>query len=149
MTWNERFTRDYQPSLREMETHIGNPLWASCREQLESRYGIQPRVEHSRCSGAPGWNVKYRKGGRSLCTLYPGEGAFTALVSVSAPEATEAEAILPACTDHVRTLYRNARPLNGSRWLMVEVTDGDILRDVLWLIALRVKPPRQAQAGRA
>ena len=91
-----------------------------------------------RCSGKPGWNVKYRKGSRGICTLYPDKGFFTCLVSIGSKAADKAELILTACTPYVRKLYAEAPPYNGSRWLMIEVTDSDILQDVKSLIDVRI-----------
>lgn len=106
---------------------------------LETSYGVLPHIEHSICCGAPGWNVKYKKGSRALCTLYPAEGYFTAMVSVGSREAMEVEGMLCACTDYLRELYWQTRPWNGGRWLMIQVRTPEILRDVKGLIALRVK----------
>ena len=38
----------------------------------------------------------------------------------------------------MRKLYAEAPPYNGSRWLMIEVTDSDILQDVKSLIDVRI-----------
>ena len=96
-----------------------------------------PRIEYSRCGMAPGWNVKYKKGGRALCTLYPAAGSFTCLVCIGQREAMAAEALLPLCSPPVRQLYHTASPLNGSRWLMIPVTDEAVLTDVKELIGIR------------
>jgi hypothetical protein len=139
MTWNEIYLKTAQPTLEQIREYIGSPLWQELCASLETGYSIQPVIEHSTCSGAPGWNVKYRKSGRALCTLYPRNGYFTALVSVSAAEATEAEMLLLTCTEAMQALFRRTAPFNGGRWLMIDVTDKAILADTLRLIGLRVK----------
>ena len=48
-----------------------------------------------------------------------------------------AEALLPLCSPQVRQLYHTASPLNGSRWLMIPVTDEAVLTDVKELIGIR------------
>ena len=146
MKWNERFSKDNKPSLEEIGGTIGSPHWEALREHVEAAYHVLPQMDYSICSGAPGWNVKYRKSGRALCTLYPHEGYFTCLVSIGSKEATEAELLLAACTDHVRELYWNCKPFNGSRWLMIDVTSTEILEDVKSLIGLRVKRGKGGKA---
>ena len=116
------------------------PLWGELCQWAEKSYQIEPKVEHSTCSGAPGWNVKYKKGGRALCTLYPDEGQFTALITVGAKEAPEAELLLPTCSDYIRELFARTQTMNGARWLMIRVTDAQVLEDVKKLIRLRVAP---------
>ena len=138
MNWNERYPKQEQPSLRDIETYIDSPLWGELCRWAEERYAVLPKIEHSTCSGAPGWNVKYKKGGRSLCTLYPDAGAYTALVTVGTKEAAEAELLLPTCSEYLRELFTRSGSLNGARWLMIRVTDPAVLSDVKKLVSLRV-----------
>jgi len=124
--------------LGKIEGYIQNPLWQNLCAYLEEGYGVLPSVEHSICSGAPGWNVKYKKSGRALCTLYPGEGSFTALVTIGAREAAGAELLLNTFSEDTRKLYTQTAEHNGARWLMIRVDDARVLSDVKALITLRV-----------
>lgn len=139
MNWNELYPKMIQPQLPQISSYIGTPLWDKLCEHLEEVYHVSPRIEHSICSGAPGWNVKYKKSSRALCTLYPSDGYFTAMVSVGVRETLEVEQMLSLCTDYLRELYQNTPPFNGGRWLMIEVRTPEILEDVKRLIALRMK----------
>ena len=142
MTWNEEFTKISKPASEQIHAHIGSPLWDEFCTFLESTYSVQPCIEYSQCSGAPGWNVKYKTGGRSLCTLYPREGYFTCLVSIGSKESMEAELLLSICTEYVQELYQATKPFNGARWLMIDVKSAEILHDVKQLIGIRVKPAK-------
>ena len=140
MNWFERYPKSQQPTLEEIANFIASPLWGELCAWAEKTYQIEPKVEHSTCSGAPGWNVKYRKGGRALCTLYPDDGQFIAMVSVGVKEAPEAELLLPTCSDYMRELFARTQTFNGGRWLMIRGTDAAVLEDVKKLIRLRVAP---------
>ena len=140
MSWFQRYPKSQQPTLEQISSYIASPLWGELCQWAEKSYQIEPKVEHSTCSGAPGWNVKYKKGGRALCTLYPDEGQFTALITVGAKEAPEAELLLPTCSDYIRELFAHTQTMNGARWLMIRVTDAQVLEDVKKLIRLRVAP---------
>ena len=140
MSWFQRYPKSQQPTLEQISSYIASPLWGELCQWAEKSYQIEPKVEHSTCSGAPGWNVKYKKGGRALCTLYPDEGQFTALITVGAKEAPEAELLLPTCSDYIRELFARTQTMNGARWLMIRVTDAQVLEDVKKLIRLRVAP---------
>ena len=139
MEWNELYDAGRKPDMEQIGAYVANGLWEELCRYLELEYKTAPRIEYSRCSMQPGWNVKYKKGGRALCTLYPAEGHYTCMVSIGSREAAEAELLLTACTPYVRELYRDAGCLNGSRWLMIDVTDRDILADVMELIQTRVQ----------
>lgn len=144
MKWNELYPKTIQPSPVQISSYIHNSLWEDLCTHLETDYGVSPRIEHSICSGAPGWNVKYKKGSRALCTLYPAEGYFTAMVSIGSKEAMEAELLLLACDEYTQTLYQNTQPFNGGRWLMIEVHTPSVLEDVKCLISLRIQKNSKA-----
>lgn len=137
MTRSTLWPQNRKPSPDYIAEFVDNPLWKALCSWLESGYRTVPRIEYSRCGMAPGWNVKYKKGGRALCTLYPAAGSFTCLVCIGQREAMAAEALLPLCSPPVRQLYHTASPLNGSRWLMIPVTDEAVLTDVKELIGIR------------
>lgn len=136
--WKELFSKDTQPTPQQVADYVGTPYWDAFNEYMQNTYTIEPKIEYSCCSAAPGWNVKYKKSGRSLCVLYPDKGAFTCLVTIGTKEATEAELLLPTCTQYTQDMYNNVQPLNGARWLMIPVTNDDVLGDVKKLIATRI-----------
>ena len=147
MTWSEIYPKTTIPDEEQINAYIDNPLWNHLCAWLVQNGASKPKTEYSTCSGAPGWNVKYRKGGRALCTLYPRRGYFICLVSIGTAEATEAELLLPTRTEAVQQLFGRTKPLNGGRWLMIDVTDGAILADVEALISLRMKGKASAVRG--
>jgi hypothetical protein len=86
-----------------------------------------------------GWNVKYKKGGKSLCTLYPMDGWFIALVVIGEKEQAEAELVMPACSIPVQRLFNETAFSASGRWLMIEVRERAVLEDVMKLIQIRSK----------
>lgn len=147
MEWHELFPKSRQPELSDIGDYIASPLWPELLDGLTDAYGVAPLAQYSVCSGAPGWNVKFRKGGRALCTLYPREGFFTCLVCVGAREAPRAELALHSCGSCVRDLYFPVKPFNGARWPMIDVTSPGILEDVKRLIAARALPTGKKAAA--
>ena len=143
MDWAELYNSDNQPGSEEIAEYIASPLWADLNSFLQENYGVEPVYSYSICSGQPGWNVKYKKAGRALCTLYPMSGFFIALVVIGAKEEMEAELVLPDCDESIRCMYDNAVALMGGRWLMIHVTSEKILEDVKRLIQLRRKIKRR------
>lgn len=143
MSWMELYGADKQPSRQDMDAYIQSPLWENLNRFLVDNYEVSPSYSYSGCSGQPGWNVKYQKAGRSLCTLYPMQGFFIALVVIGAKEDAEASLVIPTCDESIQTMYRSAKPLMGGRWLMVNVTNERILEDVKRLIQCRRKTTRK------
>lgn len=130
--------RTVRPSLEEIAACVRNPVFDRFCAEVAEQYGCQAAIEYSACSMEPGWNVKFKKSGRSLCTLYPRETFFTALVVVGRREQERVEALLPDCAPQLRDLYVRTAEGNGQRWLMIDLEDEDALyRDVFRLLDIR------------
>lgn len=142
--WNDLFGKENEPTNTQITDFIATPLWSDLAYYVQQTYNIQPKTEYSSCAmdGGiwKGWNVKYKKSGKSLCTLYPKHGYFLSLITVSAKEAAEADLLIPLCCEYVQGLWNKAEPCHFGKILGIEVTKDEILRDVKELIALRVKP---------
>ena len=134
--WN-RLDPAQPPDIGTVTALVGNPLWDQLLAYLREGYRTEPVIEYSGCGMAPGWNVKFKKGGRGLCTLYPRQGGFVALVVIGQKEKTEAELALPTFTPYTQDLYRSTKEGMGQRWLMFDVRDAATLADVKRCIAIR------------
>lgn len=127
------------PSYETISGYVNSPLWDSLHNQMQQSYSCAPQMNYSRCSMQRGWNVRYKKAGRSLCTLYPMAGHFFALVVIGQRESAGAELVLPFLSEYLQTLYRETQSGMGQKWLMVCVTTGEILNDVLQLVSIRAQ----------
>lgn len=142
MSWAERYPQATRPAPEEIDAYVNSPLWAELKAFLAEQYGAAPRIEYSRCGLEPGWNMKFKKGSRPLCTVYVRPGFVTAMVSVAPKDEAAALALLPACTAYTRDLYHRTASSKMGRWLMVEVTAPEILEDVKALLRLRANTRR-------
>jgi hypothetical protein len=144
MEWSLIYGGDRQPDIRDITDFIGEgaPLWTDLQAYLDGVYHAKPKMAYSRCSAQPGWNMKYQKSGKSLCTMYPMAGYFIALVVIGTAEEAETEAAvaLGEFTPYIQTLYRSTAFSCGGHWLMIHVKDREVLEDVKKLIAIRVRP---------
>lgn len=128
------------PAMEQIAAAVGSSLWQRACIFLQNSYGSVPLIQYSGCSAAPGWNVKYRKGGKALCTLYPDNGFFTALICIGPKQAAAADQLLPLCTAKTQQIYRTASGMADTRWVMLTVDDEAQLQDFKALVELRVKP---------
>lgn len=140
MEWSKLFDKNNTPAFEDMGKFINNELWGEMNSFLAHTYNIKPKLTYSSCSAQPGWNVKYQKSGKSLCTLYPMEGFFIALVVIGNAETPETELLLPTFGEYMQGLYKRTSFSCGGRWLMINVTEPQILEDAKKLIQIRVRP---------
>lgn len=131
------------PTIEEITSYVSNSLWNELCDFIENTYSVLPQIEYSKCSMKPGWNVKYKKSSRAICTLYPDKGEFTCLIVIGSKETMEVELMLESCNPYINEIYKQAKPFNGGRWLMIDVKTLQILNDVKELIRIRTKPKKQ------
>ena len=137
MEWHEWYGPDHAPAYEEISSFVDSALWDEARGALEDGFQVAPRLEYSRCSMQKGWNVKYKKSGRSLCTLYPMAGHFLALVVIGQREEQNMDEVLPELNKETQALYHRTPVSMGSRWLMLRVGDESALADLVSLVKLR------------
>ncbi|WP_042346583.1 DUF3788 domain-containing protein [Bacillus massiliigorillae] len=142
MEWKDTFLQECKPTLEQVESFINNPLWSKLMDNLQDTYHISPQLQYSGCSMQKGWNIRFKKRGKSLCTLYPMKGYFLALVVVGAKEMEKAELLLPFCSTTVQEIFNKADLYIGGKWLMVPVLNHETLQDLRSLISLRVAPQK-------
>lgn len=139
MEWKDAYRVDNPPNMSEISAYIGSSLWDDQCTFIEESFHVQPLIQHSICSMAPGFNVKYKKSGRAICTLYPKQGYFDCLLVVGRKQEAAVEEVLPGFETTIVELYHQAKPLNGSRWLNISVTSQAILENLKELVEIRVK----------
>lgn len=116
MKWNELYRSSVPPLPSDIDKFVSSPLWSEFCTSVEGTYGVSPRVEYSKCSMAPGWNVKYKKGGRSICTVYPNNGRFYCMLVIGDKKLHGAELIINSCGPYIQELLRStSQSLGGNR----------------------------------
>ena len=88
-----------------------------------------------------GWNVKYRSGGKALCTLYPAAGA---VLDHRSP--AQAEALLPTLSEYTHACWQAVKPMGSGRWLSLEVDSPEVVEDIKTLLMLKRPLKKQGQA---
>ncbi len=127
---------DYVPDFEEISNYMDDPgreLWQDFNQYVMENYKTRPTIAYSSCSAKPGWNVKYKKSGKSLCTLYPEKVGFVALIVVKLALLPEIDSLDSVITD----IAKAAKPFNGTKWLMIPVQNKKILEDVKELLFLK------------
>lgn len=130
--------KEYCPALEEIGEFIHNAVFLQFCTEIREKYHCKEKIEFSSCSWEYGWNVKYKKSGKSLCTIYPRDGYFTVLVVIGEKEREAVEAVLPECMPELRDIYDQTESGNGQKWLMIDLEDREnMYTDVFRLIEIR------------
>ena len=140
--WYELYGKEHEPSEEQIKEYVNTPLFSDLDEYLRQTYKVKPKIAYSSCNmdGGmwKGWNIKYQKSGKSLCTLYPKQGYLLLLITIGVRGVNEAELLMPTCTEYIQSLWEQG-DFHGSKYLGIEMRDENVLRDVKSLIKIRAK----------
>lgn len=126
------------PAIEDISRYVRNPVFTQFCSEIRDTYKCNEKIEYSSCSWERGWNLKFKKAGKSLCTIYPREDYVTVLIVVGTKQKPLVEAILPECTAELCNIYNQTQEGNGQRWLMIDLEDqGSLYNDILRLIQIR------------
>lgn len=130
--------KTYCPSLDEIGKCIQNPVFEQFCSEIMEKYKCNEKIEFSSCTWEMGWNIKFKKAGKTLCTIYPRETYFTVMVVVGKNEKETVESILSELTTGLQDIYNQTKEGNGQRWLMIDLEDkDDLYDDIMRLIEIR------------
>ncbi len=113
------------PSEYEMSNFINNELWDKFCEFMKSNYNVNPIFEFSKCSLEFGWNIKFKKGSRTLCTVYPRENYFCVMIVIGKKEKEQFENMFHSFCIEIQEIYGDTREFNNQKWLMIDLEDED------------------------
>lgn len=118
------------PTMYDFSSHVSNKLFDEFNEYMVSAYDASAIFDYSKCSLTKGWNIKYKKCGKSLCTIYPDENKFTVMVVISRKEYSGFMDIYSSLHSCIHSTYETNKDKNGYCWLMIEVLDENVIDDV-------------------
>jgi len=146
MTYMRMLDKEHEPTEAEIQDTLGEaaPAWVDLRQYIADYYTFMPEMDFG--GKNYGWMIRYRRSGKTLCSLYPERGAFTALVVLGRQESEKAFAMIDELTPHVAGILRDAKPLHDGRWLWIRVISTDDADSIKRLLAAKRKPKKRADA---
>ncbi len=132
--------RENEPAMSDIQDYItgeASTLWKDLVGEIENTFQSKPQITYSGCTAKPGWNVKYKKSGKALCTLYPERDAFVALVVLGAIDMIMFEEMCRNYSPYINQVVKKTALFNGTKWLMIRIKDRETANDVLKLMHLK------------
>lgn len=139
MEFTRMLDEDHKPSERGILAAIGaGDLWLDLKEYIEQSYDFLPELVFY--GKKYGWTIRYRKSGKTLISLFPEQGAFTALIVLGKKEGEKATEILDELSSTTRDLIGGAKQLHDGKWLWIRVLEPSHVEDVKRLLSTKRKP---------
>ena len=130
---------DHEPSEEEILAAIGaGDLWLDLKKYIDQSYDFVPELIFY--GKKYGWTIRYRKSGKTLISLFPEQGAFTALIVLGKKEGEKAAERLDELSPATRKLIGSVKQLHDGKWLWIRVLEPAHVEDVKRLLATKRKP---------
>ena len=129
----------HTPIEREMADFIGEPAkgaWAKLRRFLRENYDIEPEMIFDKKHG---WDVRYRKSGKTLITLTPEKGAVRILIVLGRDESERALSMQNELSPKMFKLIEDAKQLHDGRWLWIRLFQTEDAEDIEKLLPIKRK----------
>ena len=142
MAYERMLDKTHQPTDQEMVDTIQDAtLWVQMRDYLAAAYDVAPELINY---GTYGWTLRYRKSGRTLCSLYPERGAFSMLIVLGKKEVEKALAMMAQFNPKIRQVFDETPQLHDGRWLWIRVLGQRDVDGIIELLALKRKPKKRS-----
>lgn len=133
--------KTHQPAPEEIASALGEKgsLWADLIEFIAQTYQMEGPISYG--GKNYGWNLWYRKSGKSLASLYPQQNAF--VVQIVLGNAQVEAALQLSLSEQVGKLLRETPQLHDGRWLFIPVSSQRDVDDIKQLLLVKKKPARR------
>ena len=140
MEYQRMSDKEHKPSEKEILGYLGGKAgeaWADIVSFLETHYHFSPELDYG--GTKYGWSIRYRRSGKSLCTLYPEEGAFTILIVLGKKDVEQFEGHINEFSTEFVQLFKSAKQFHDGRWLWIRLLDKSDAEDIRRLLTMKRK----------
>jgi hypothetical protein len=126
--------------MREISTSVGSKkdLWDSLERFAAENY--RTKRDFAFYGKNYGWAVRFRKGGKALLSMYPGEGSFTVQIVLGETPASKASSL--SLGKNAENMLESAHQFPEGRWLFIRVSSKQDIRDIQQLLLLKTSGPQ-------
>jgi hypothetical protein len=132
----------HTPIEKEIADFIGEPAKEASvklRRFLKENYDIVPEMIFDKKHG---WDVRYRKSGKTSITLTPEKGAVRILVVLGREESEKALSMRNELRPRMLKLIEDTKQLHDGRWLWIRLFQTGDVEDIEKLLPLKRKPKK-------
>jgi hypothetical protein len=113
--------------------------WKELRSFLRDSYDMTPEMIFDKKQG---WDVRYRKSGKTLVTLTPEKGSVRILLVLGREESAKALSMQKELSPKMYKLIEDTKQLHDGRWLWIRLYSARDAEDVKKLLPLKRKPKK-------
>ncbi len=129
------------PARKEIEGVMGAKwdLFRQLTDFMDAAYRMKGDWAHG--GKNYGWNIWYRKSGKTLMNLFPQKGYFVAQVVLGKEQVEKASGLTLGA--NVKDVFTRAPQFHDGRWLYIPVRTKRDVKDIQELVQLKRKPNKE------
>ena len=135
---NDSFDR---PALLELTGERLTAVWQELCAAIEAEYDTDRLW--GKGFGCWTYEYKYRRGGKTLCTLYAKENTVCLLVTLGKAEREKFEARRESFSGRIQEIYDTTQTYHDGKWLWIELQDSSLNGELLELLHIKRRPNRK------
>jgi len=146
MSFERMLDKEHAPTKEDIIDYLGKDAeeaWNDIVSFLQDNYNFDPETVFG--GKKYGWEVRYRRSGKSLCTLHPEKGAFTVLIVLGKKEVEQALDRLNEFSPYVSNIITGAKQYHDGRWLWLRVLNKRSTDDIKRLLQIKKKPQKKKE----
>lgn len=89
--------------------------------------------------------LKFRRGGKTLATVYLREGYFTLLLIFGRQEQEAFEAAQQEFSPFLREIYRASKTYHDGKWMFIDVREEELVGQLIRMLHIKKKPNRKKE----
>jgi hypothetical protein len=115
-------------------------LWTSTIAKIDAAYDMEK--EWDKGGKAAKYVLRFRRGGKTLVSLFPKESAIGLMVVYGKDERAKFEAQQADFSSKVVSEYHDAKTYHDGKWIMFHLPDEDVSGDLIAILAIKRKPKK-------
>lgn len=132
------------PSQEELKNLLSEEKFAIFNEVcncVEAKYEMDKIWDNA----GKTWDYvcRYRRGGKTLCSLFVKEKALLFMVVLGKTEREKFENERLAYSDTILNLYDTSTTYHDGKWIMMELEDNSLISDIMKLLLIKRRPNRK------
>jgi hypothetical protein len=132
------------PTNQELNEMLGTEkynVWAGVCNLVENLYEMDILRKNTSWNN---WKYehKYRRGGKTLCTLYAKENCFSIQIVFGKDERAKFEHEQHTYSDEIQSIYNNSTTYHDGKWMSFEPVNS-LLEDIQKLLCIKRKPNKK------
>ncbi len=132
------------PASKELTALLGQPMyeiWTALCTAVEQKYEMECFWDN----GGKAWTYecKYRRGGKTLCSLYARPQSVGILIIFGKYEREKFEQKRISFSETVQKVYDKSATYHDGKWMMFILEDTSLFSDLMKLLEIKRKPNRR------